>query len=88
MARCGQYTREYAQLAATRAPKSEWAWSRLEEANMSVVQVMGYSEGGLAADRTPFFGLKTPPELKRLTQLCKSLEQPTFRKILKGESLI
>ncbi len=55
------------------------------QSDMSVVQVMSFSEGGLAADRTPFFGLKTPPEVKRLVQVCKSLEQLTFRKILKGE---
>ncbi len=52
---------------------------------MSAVQVMSYSDGGLAADRTPFFGLKAPPEVKRLAQLCKGIEQATFRKILRGE---
>ena len=51
---------------------------------MSFVQVISHTEGG-EVDRTPFFGLKAPLEVKKLAQLCKSLEQATFRKILKGE---
>ena len=51
---------------------------------MSVVQVMGQGGGGgYAADRTPFFGIKTPPEVKRLVHLTKTVERATFRKILK-----
>ena len=51
---------------------------------MSFTQVMAHSGGGLAADRTPFFGIKTPPEVKKLVQLSKSLDQGTFRKILRS----
>ena len=50
---------------------------------MSVVQVMGQGGGGYAADRTPFFGIKAPPEVKRLVHLSKTVEHATFRKILK-----
>ena len=50
---------------------------------MSMIQVMSQSGGGLAADRTPFYGIKLPSEVKKLIQLSKSVEHSTIRKILK-----
>lgn len=52
---------------------------------MSMVQVMSHSGGGLAADRTPFYGIKLPPEVKKLVQLTKTVEHSTMKKILKGK---
>lgn len=40
--------------------------------------------GGYASDRTPFFGLKVPLEVKKLAQLAKSADQGTLRAVLKG----
>lgn len=54
---------------------------------MSFVQVMSHSGGGLAADRTPFYGIKLPPEVKSLLQLSKKMEHATLRKVLKCKSL-
>ena len=51
---------------------------------MSFVQVMSHSGGGLAADRTPFYGIKLPPEVKNLIQLSKKVDHATMRKVLKG----
>ena len=53
---------------------------------MSFVQVMSHSGGGLAADRTPFYGIKLPPEAKSLVQLSKKMEHATLRKVLKCKS--
>lgn len=53
---------------------------------MSAVQVMAQSGlGGGAADRTPFFGIKTPLELKKMIQLTKNLDMALFKKIVKCE---
>lgn len=54
---------------------------------MSFVQVMSHSGGGLAADRTPFYGIKLPPEVKSLLQLSKKMEHATLRKVLKCKLL-
>lgn len=52
---------------------------------MSVVQVMGGGRAGsnLAADRTPFYGVKLPDEVKKSIAILKQLDQDVFRKILK-----
>ena len=49
---------------------------------MTAVQVMAQSGAGGAADRTPFFGIKTPLELKKLVQLSKTLDAAVFKKIV------
>ena len=54
---------------------------------MSAVQVMAQSGAGVAADRTPFFGIKTPLELKRLVQLSKTMDLPLFKEIVKCKAL-
>jgi len=51
---------------------------------MSVVQVMAHGGGSFAADRTPFYGIRMPPEVKKLVQLSKTIDQVIFKKILKG----
>ena len=53
---------------------------------MSAVQVMAQSGAGAAADRTPFFGIKTPLELKKLIQLAKTLDISVFKKVVKCKS--
>jgi len=52
---------------------------------MSVVQVMGGGKfgGNLAADRTPFYGIKLPDEVKKSIAILKQIDQDSFRKILK-----
>ena len=55
----------------------------IESIIMSVVQVMAHGGGGFAADRTPFFGIRLPPEVKKLVQLSKTIDPATFKKILK-----
>lgn len=52
---------------------------------MSAVQVMAQSGVGGAADRTPFFGIKAPQELKKLVQVSKTLDAAIFKKIVKCE---
>ena len=52
---------------------------------MSLVQVIGGQGAGGAADRTPFYGIKTPPEVKKLAQLCKTMDKAILKKILRGE---
>ena len=39
----------------------------------------------MAADRTPFYGIKLPPEVKSLVQLSKKVEHATMRKVLKSK---
>lgn len=39
----------------------------------------------MAADRTPFYGIKLPPEVKSLIQLSKKVEHSTMRKVLKSK---
>lgn len=55
---------------------------------MSMIQVISHSggAGGIAADRTPFYGIKLPSEVKKLLQLSKTVEHATMRKILKCTS--
>ncbi len=48
------------------------------------VQVMSHSGGGQAADRTPFYGVKVPVEVKKLVQLSKGVERSTMKEVLKG----
>ena len=56
---------------------------------MSAVQVMAQSAvGSAAADRTPFFGIKAPQELKRTVQLAKNLDTALFKNIVKCELFI
>ena len=50
---------------------------------MSAIQVMAQSGAGGAADRTPFFGIKPPLELKKTVQLSKTLDMTVFKKIVK-----
>ena len=52
---------------------------------MSFVQVMSHSGGGVATDRTPFYGIKLPPEIKSLIQLSKKVDHSTMRKVLKSK---
>lgn len=52
---------------------------------MSFVQVMSHSGGGLGSDRTPFYGIKLPVEVKNLVKLCKTVERDTMREVLKGK---
>ena len=47
---------------------------------------MAQSGAGAAADRTPFFGIKTPLELKKLIQLAKTLDISVFKKVVKCKS--
>ena len=55
---------------------------------MSAVQVMAQSAvGATAADRTPFFGVKTPLELKRLVQLSKTVDTSSFKEVVKCKVL-
>ena len=49
-----------------------------------MVQVMSHSGRGLVSDRTPFYGIKLPPEVKKLVQLTKVVEHSTMKKILRG----
>ena len=55
---------------------------------MSAVQVMTQSAVGGAADRTPFFGIKVPHELRKTIQLAKNLDTALFKNIVKCELLI
>lgn len=55
---------------------------------MSAVQVMVQSGVMGAADRTPFFGIKVPQELKKMVQLSKTLDTALFKKIVKCEGNI
>ncbi|XP_064404733.1 COMM domain-containing protein 5-like isoform X2 [Halichondria panicea] len=50
---------------------------------MSMIQVISHSGSGIAADRTPFYGIKLPSEVKKLVQLSKTVDHTTLRKILK-----
>lgn len=43
----------------------------------------GRGSSSLAADRTPFYGIKVPDEVKKSTAILKHLDQEVFRKILK-----
>lgn len=45
---------------------------------------MSHSGGSLGSDRTPFYGIKLPPEAKSLIKLCKTVEHATMRQVLKG----
>ena len=55
---------------------------------MSAVQVMVQSAVGVAADRTPFFGVKTPLELKRLVQLSKTVDASLIKEIVKCKDIM
>ena len=68
---------------ARRSLQRVWAWLLGE---MSAVQVMAQSGlGGGAADRTPFFGIKVPLELRKTVQLAKAMDISLFKKIVKCE---
>ncbi len=59
-------------------------WFSTRSIKMSMIQVISHSgQGGTAADRTPFYGIKLPPEVKKLVQLSKAVDHATVRKILK-----
>ncbi|CAI8051104.1 COMM domain-containing protein 5 [Geodia barretti] len=49
---------------------------------MSAVQVMAQSGAGGAADRTPFYGIKVPQELRKTVQLAKNMDTALFKKIV------
>ena len=53
---------------------------------MSFVQVMSHS-GGMGSDRTPFYGIKLPPEVKNLVKLCKTADRGVMKEVLKGAGL-
>lgn len=48
---------------------------------MSIIQVTG-SSGRIAVDRTPFYGTRVPPEIKKLSKPLAKLDKQTFRKML------
>ena len=52
---------------------------------MSAVQVMAQSGAGGAADRTPFYGIKVPQELRKTVQLAKNMDTTLFKKIVQCE---
>lgn len=52
---------------------------------MSFVQVMSHS-GGMGTDRTPFYGIKLPLEVKNLVKLCKTVDRSTMKEVLKGRT--
>ena len=62
--------------------------THVTEEKMSAVQVMAQSAVGGAADRTPFFGIKVPQELRKTIQLAKNLDTALFKNIVKCELLI
>ena len=41
--------------------------------------------GGAAVDRTPFFGIKAPQELRKTVQLAKNMDTALFKKIVQCE---
>jgi len=49
---------------------------------MSIMQVKG-AGGTYAMDRTAFYGVRVPPEIKVMVKPLKKIDKPTFRKILK-----
>lgn len=51
---------------------------------MSIIQVTG-SSGRIAVDRTPFYGTRVPPEIKKLSKPLAKLDKQTFRKMLQCE---
>ena len=53
---------------------------------MSAVQVMAQIGVGGAADRTPFYGIKVPQELRKTVQLAKNMDTALFKKIVQCES--
>ena len=53
---------------------------------MSFVQVMSHS-GALGSDRTPFYGVKVPVEVKSLVKLCKTVEHSLMKNVLKGQQV-
>ncbi len=61
------------------------SWCIGQQLKMSMIQVISHSAsgGGIAVDRTPFYGIKLPSEVKKLIQLSKTVEHATMRKILK-----
>ena len=48
---------------------------------MSIIQVTG-SGGSAGADRTPFYGVRVPTEIKVMAKPLSKLEKSSFRKIL------
>ena len=60
----------------------------LKTAVMSFVQVMSHSGGSVGSDRTPFYGIKLPMEVKKMVQLSKTMEHSTLKAVLKGIDII
>jgi hypothetical protein len=50
---------------------------------MSFVQVMSHS-GGMGSDRTPFYGIKMPLEVKNMVKLSKTVDRGILKEVLKG----
>lgn len=50
---------------------------------MSIIQVTG-SGGSAGADRTPFYGVRVPAEIKSMAKPLSKLEKSSFRKILQS----
>ncbi|XP_033744338.1 COMM domain-containing protein 5-like [Pecten maximus] len=48
---------------------------------MSIIQVKG-SGGSVAADRSPFYGGRVPPEIKAISKPMAKIDKQTFRKLL------
>ena len=51
---------------------------------MSIIHVKGGKGGGVPVDRTPFWGMKTPDEIKKMVKPLNQLEKQSFRQILQG----
>lgn len=49
---------------------------------MSIIHVVGGSGGGTLTDRTPFFGVRVPEEVKGMAKCLKQMDKATLRKML------
>lgn len=50
-----------------------------------MVQVMAQAQGGLGADRTPFYGGRVPEDVKKMVKALDAVDKATFRKLLQGQ---
>lgn len=50
-----------------------------------MVQVMAQAQGGLGADRTPFYGGRVPDDIKKMVKCVDVVGKATFRKLLQGK---
>ena len=51
---------------------------------MSIIQVTG-SGGSSGADRTPFYGVRVPTEVKTMIKPLSKFEKSSFRKLLQSK---